>query len=259
MGWIRLGAMTIVGAMLLVGCASRMVSVRHQENVALEYPQADVEVRAAIIRAIEARRYEVDDEQPGRLVALYHRGDVGFRFAVDYSGTNVTVSLVDAMGLDVAQDPETGEQLVDARIERWMVKLARTIDDELERPAREAAEQEQRRRDHQLAVAQAQAAAAAPQPEPREQPQQPQAQPGHEPVANTTVRVVGQLAPRIDLGGGGGVNVSHEHRQRSSEQTLTCCINGAFYSCPGQAAFESCLSDGPSQCTRDASRDSSCN
>jgi hypothetical protein len=48
----------------------------------------------------------------------------------------------------------------------------------------------------------------------------------------------------------------------------SCCVNGAFYSCPSQSAVDQCTpldSDGyptgksdPSQCSRDASKDNTC-
>jgi hypothetical protein len=38
---------------------------------------------------------------------------------------------------------------------------------------------------------------------------------------------------------------------RRSEQTLTCCINGARYTCPSQDAFNRCSTLDPSLCTRD--------
>ncbi|MBK6464330.1 MAG: hypothetical protein IPF92_25515 [Myxococcales bacterium] len=50
----------------------------------------------------------------------------------------------------------------------------------------------------------------------------------------------------------GGVNVSRSSTQGS--QTITCCINGAFYVCPSQEAFKKCMRLGPHECTRDPSK-----
>ena len=44
-----------------------------------------------------------------------------------------------------------------------------------------------------------------------------------------------------------------------SSSHFDCCLNGAYYSCPDQAAFDNCTLSSPSNpCSRDASEDSSC-
>lgn len=44
-----------------------------------------------------------------------------------------------------------------------------------------------------------------------------------------------------------------------SSSHFDCCLNGAYFSCPDQAAFDNCTLSSPSNpCSRDASKDSSC-
>jgi hypothetical protein len=52
---------------------------------------------------------------------------------------------------------------------------------------------------------------------------------------------------------GPSVNVSNHVEHRSSEQSFTCCINGAQYSCPDYDAFNDCVKHGPVRCTRTGS------
>jgi hypothetical protein len=45
---------------------------------------------------------------------------------------------------------------------------------------------------------------------------------------------------------------------QNNQMTWECCLNGAYYQCPDDAAFEQCGARDPSGCSRDASKDSSC-
>ena len=46
----------------------------------------------------------------------------------------------------------------------------------------------------------------------------------------------------------------------SSSSEYHCCINGAYYQCPDQAAFDKCgkVPPDPSSCTRNSSKDNTC-
>ena len=42
--------------------------------------------------------------------------------------------------------------------------------------------------------------------------------------------------------------------------SFTCCLNGSFYECSSSAELSNCnLSNGPGSCSRDSSKDDTCN
>lgn len=45
----------------------------------------------------------------------------------------------------------------------------------------------------------------------------------------------------------------------TSSSSFTCCINGSFYECSSSAAVQQCVEGNQSGCTRDSSRDNTCN
>ena len=46
----------------------------------------------------------------------------------------------------------------------------------------------------------------------------------------------------------------------SSSSTGSCCLNGSYYTCPSaDDAGECSLDDGPGNCSRDSSKDDTCN
>ena len=251
--------MAIAAAVVIAGCGRSYVPAQQSNPVLIATAQEPYLVRAAVVRALAARRYAAENEKPGQIIAKYERGDIWYRVQIDYSPTQYEVTYLDSGGLDAHTDPETGELVVDARYDRWVASLRRTIDQEMERPYREAAEAEAARREYELQVAAEQRRAAEANRDAVAIQRQPVAeQPGSAgPAVQPVVQPVIQV-PVPNVGLGGGVNVQRNYRDSQSTQSLTCCINGAFYSCPGQAAFDTCVSSGPTQCARDASRDGEC-
>ena len=46
----------------------------------------------------------------------------------------------------------------------------------------------------------------------------------------------------------------------SSSSSFTCCLNGSFYECASAEDLQGCnLNDGPGNCSRDSSKDDTCN
>jgi hypothetical protein len=236
----------------LSACSYGSVPVNQARPVLIANAQEPYMIRAAIVRALDARRFTAEADAPGRVVARYVNGDRWFRVNVDYSTTQFTVSYVDSGGMETFVDPETQALMIDGRYGRWVTNLERSIESEIDRPYREAAEAEAARREYELAMAAEQRRAAEASAEAEALRRQPV--PAPSPVPLIVQGVQSLPIPPIGVGGGASFDASH----RQSTQSLTCCINGAFYACPGQAAFNECLSSGPSQCTRDASRDGQC-
>ena len=57
-----------------------------------------------------------------------------------------------------------------------------------------------------------------------------------------------------------GGDDSGDSSSSSSSSSFTCCLNGEFYQCPSQDAVSKCtLADGPGECSRDSSKDNTCN
>jgi hypothetical protein len=112
-------------------------------------------VREAIARALAARRYTLESEEGTRIFARFTSRGVSMRLAIDYSPTQVTVNYLDSTGLGF-EDAMSSRQY-----DGWMRNLTSTMQEEIGRPAREAAEavaraeeaQRQRERDAQEAEA----------------------------------------------------------------------------------------------------------
>ena len=70
--WVALFALL---SLALVGCGRRAVPLNTTLPVALEAQADPTELRAAIIRGLEARHFVAESEQPGRIIGrLSHRG-----------------------------------------------------------------------------------------------------------------------------------------------------------------------------------------
>ncbi|MDC3960730.1 hypothetical protein [Polyangium jinanense] len=231
-------------ALSVVACGgTAFTSTKTAEPVLIARAESPAEVRAAVIRAMEARRFSALGEEPGKIAARLDKGEITLDVDIEYSGTQYVVKYVKSTGLQTKPGPG-GEVLVDDHWSGWVRGLRARIGEELLVPKKEAAETAKREREYQLLIEQhktaqaqanAQAAQAASQP--------PQTQP-----------VQGQVVIPIPLPQlpAGGVNLNHSTTHGS--QTITCCINGAFYACPSQEAYKKCMSLGPHECTRDTSK-----
>lgn len=149
--WVALFALL---SLALVGCGRRAVPLNTTLPVALEAQADPTELRAAIIRGLEARHFVAESEQPGRIIGrLSHRGRT-LRVAIDYTPSDYRITYLDSAGLGymVGRD---GVPMISRHYDRWVAALRNTIQDELGRPERERQEAIERDRQHQIQLAQA--------------------------------------------------------------------------------------------------------
>jgi hypothetical protein len=229
----RLRSFVLPFALILAtGCETSFVPATQADAILLEGQEAS-EVRAAIIRALLARRFKTESEEAGKINARLDKGDVTLNIAVEYSGTQYLVRYMGSAGLETVKTPN-GQLMIDDQYESWTKGLKKVIDKELKKPAAERAEAERNRREYELLLARAKAGVVEPS-----SPSQPSGPNGAD--------IAGAILGAVPVGNvptvGGDVNVQH------SQQSLTCCINGAQYKCPGQEAFNQCMTSGPSACT----------
>lgn len=223
---------------LLAGCGTKMVPVQ-PELVLLDRPQPSEAIRAAIIRGVTRHRLTTDSEKPGRIVATYDRRGVMYRFAFEYTDRQYVIRYLETRGLETASSRDG--MLIEMRYPRMIKRLQRAINEEISRPAREAAEGRARARQHELAVeAERRRAEEARLERERLQRQPPPASPPPPPIHVHAPPPDHHRHP---------VQIQHRDVRKSGSQTLTCCINGARYTCPSQQAFNQCMSLSPSACT----------
>ena len=231
----------LLAVVLLVGCGTSYYPPP-SDPVLIANAAQPAEIRAAVIRALSDRRYQTEQEEGGRIVARHERGDYALRVAVEYDGGHYAIRYLNSAGYKTQPAPN-GSIVIEVRGSKEMKALQTAIDREIQRPAREAAEAERHEREYRLMLEQqktsrAQANAQAANANLQAQ-QQSQVQPVYVPVP-------------VPVGPPpGAVNVQSSSTQGS--QSITCCINGAFYSCPSQEAFRQCMGANPSACTRDTS------
>ncbi|MCA9608526.1 MAG: hypothetical protein KC619_23135, partial [Myxococcales bacterium] len=147
----RTAALIVAAVLGAAACGRGIVPLNPTTPVLLQSQADPAELRAAIIRALEARRYTTESEEPGVLVARLQNRGVMLRLRLDYSPTDYRITYLESTGLDHRLDPD-GNPVISRRYDGWVAQLRRTIDDELGRPAREAAEAEEQQRQHELAV-----------------------------------------------------------------------------------------------------------
>ena len=217
-------------ALAAASCGTSYVSTKTADPVLLE-GQDVAEVRAAIIRAMKLRKFKAKSEGPGMIVAKLERGDESVEVAIEYSSSQFLIRYLASEGLETAK--VEGEVMIESAYASYTKKLATVIEKELQRPAAERAEAEANRREYELMLARAQSGAD-------QQPAQPSG--GGDPVGPTVGGILEQVGSKVGP-------VQLDGSVRHSEQSLTCCINGATYTCPGQDAFNACMTKGPSQCT----------
>ncbi|MFO0639243.1 MAG: hypothetical protein U0183_08520 [Polyangiaceae bacterium] len=253
-------------ALAFVACGgATFTSTKAAEPVLIAKSESPAEVRAAIVRAMQSRRFSALGEEPGKISARLDKGDITLDVDIEYSGTQYVVRYVKSSGLKTKPGP-AGEVLVDDHWAGWVKGLRARIGEELLVPAKEAAETAKREREYQLLLEQhktAQAQANAQAAQAQSQPAQPSA-PGNPVPIQPTMPMVQQpepghpgpppgLIPNIPTlpvpmppVPAGTINLSHS--------SFTCCINGAYYVCPNQEAFKKCARLGPNECTRDTSK-----
>jgi hypothetical protein len=85
-------------------------------------------VRAAVSRALVARRYVVESEDAQRILARYTHGEAFLRIAVDYADDRALITFVESREVELE------------RYEGWMRGLQATLQDELARASAPTAE-----------------------------------------------------------------------------------------------------------------------
>jgi hypothetical protein len=250
-----LAAFTVSASLLVTGCGTTFTSTRAAAPVLLASPQSPDAVRAAIVRAMENKRFVAESEEPGRILARFDHSGAQLQVSIEYSDSNYAVIYQSSAGLKTRPGPD-GEVLVDSRWASWVKGLKARINEELKAPAREAAASAQRERDHQILIeqhhtaqaqAEAQAAQAAAAPPPPPPP--PAGAPPFPPLSGPGMIFQGAISPPMP-----NINVQGGSSSGSVSQSYTCCLNGAFYVCPNAQALNKCGKLRPSECTRDTSR-----
>ena len=137
-----------------VGCGARMTPLRDQGAVLLATPTPEGEVRAAIARALAARGFTAEAEQPNKIVARLDSRGMTLRVSIDYSPTEFAISYIDSQGYNFQVGPQG--PMISTRYAQYTENLRRSIRDELGRPAREAQAAVQAQRDHEMALVDAQ-------------------------------------------------------------------------------------------------------
>lgn len=147
----------VLGAALLLGvpgCGTRLVPLRDQGAVLLQQPTEQTAMRAAITRALTARGYTAEAEQPGKIIARLDQRGVSLRLNIDYTQTQFAVSYIDSQGLNFQVGPQG--PMISPRYNSYAENLRRSIRDELDRPARDAQAALDAQRQHELDVLEAQ-------------------------------------------------------------------------------------------------------
>ena len=137
-----------------VGCGARLTPLRDQGAVLLATPAPEGDVRAAIVRALTARGFTAEAEQPNKIVARLDSRGMLLRVSIDYSPTEFAISYIDSQGYNYQVGPQG--PMISSRYTQYTENLRRSIRDELGRPAREAQAAVEAQRDHELALAEAQ-------------------------------------------------------------------------------------------------------
>lgn len=230
----------LAGVLGVAGCGTSYYPPPN-DPVLIANSAPPAEIRAAVIRAYQDRRYVTEQEEAGRITARHEKGEYMLKVAVEYDGQHYQVRLLASSGYKTMPGPD-GSVTIESRAAKEIKALVTSIDREIARPAKEAAEAKRHEEEYRMmleqqktarAQANAQTAQANLQTQQGQQQQQ-QVQPLPVPVSG--------VAP---------VTVQSQTSVTSGSQSITCCINGAFYNCPSQDAFRQCMGSNPSACTRD--------
>ncbi len=151
----RTASLLLFASLALVACGGGLVAVGGPRGTLVAQTDDAQQVRDALARALAARRFSIEAEEPGALVARYDRGAIMVRIRIDYSATEYRITYVDSVGLDFQIDPATQQAVISPHYGRYVTALDRVAQRELQRPAREAQEAQEAERQHQLAMQQA--------------------------------------------------------------------------------------------------------
>jgi len=118
----------------------------HVQLISASYPVS--EIRAALVRALQLRKFTPEREEEGRIFAHFQKKDETVHIVVEYSVTQWGIRYVDSSGLGETKDAN-GTLMVDSRYGDLVNRLDKGIADELKRPAKEAAAAERHEREYQ--------------------------------------------------------------------------------------------------------------
>jgi hypothetical protein len=150
----------ILPVVLLLGaCRSvHAVDAPHVQLIAESY--GPPEIRAALIRAMERRKFSAEKEEEGRITAHFQKSDRSLRVVIEYSPTQFGVRYVDSTGFGETKDP-AGAAMIDVRYDDMVNALEKVIVEELKRPAKEAAAAERHRQEYEAMLQLSRTAQAA--------------------------------------------------------------------------------------------------
>jgi len=151
---LRVAALVLAGA-LAAACGRRAVPLTTTTPVLLQSQVEPEAMRAALVRALDARRYTTESEEPGTIVARFSHRGLMLRVRIEYGANDYRITYLDSAGLGYVQRPD-GSQMISPHYERYVAQLQQTIDDEIARPERERQEAIEQQRQHELAVAEQQ-------------------------------------------------------------------------------------------------------
>ncbi|MBO6936340.1 MAG: hypothetical protein JJ863_15320 [Deltaproteobacteria bacterium] len=142
----RFATITLVAlALTLTACGSRLVSVGPPRGGMVTQTDDPQAVRAALARALEARRFTIESEGEGKLIARLDHGARSLRVRVEYDTESYRIAYEGSDGFGYQIDPRTQEPVISPHYPRYVTTLDRTIQNELRRPAEEAREAEEAR------------------------------------------------------------------------------------------------------------------
>lgn len=144
--------LTLAAAWLLIAGCGGLVQVGAARGSMITQTEDPQQVRGAIARALAARRYTVETEQDGVIVARLDHRSIMVRLRIEYSGADYRIGYVDSAGLDYRVDPASQRPMISRRYPRYVSILERVIRQELDRPAREAREAVEAQQEHELAL-----------------------------------------------------------------------------------------------------------
>ncbi|MEM9067955.1 MAG: hypothetical protein AAGE52_05590 [Myxococcota bacterium] len=139
---------------LAIGCGGGLVAVGPARGAMISQTDDLAAIQDAIARALQDRRFAVESQDAGRVVARFDHRGISIRVMIEYTASEYRITYVDSSGLDYRVDPRTQEPMISPHYGRHVSRLDRTIQDELRRPAREQEQAIEDEREHQLALQQ---------------------------------------------------------------------------------------------------------
>lgn len=125
----RVAFVSLLGAWMIagVGCAGPQAVYEPKATVVVA---SETALRDAIVRAVRRSAWQLVEEKPGELLVMLSRagGKRIVRAKIAYSGSEYTISLVDATEMDY--DPET--RTISRKYNQWIRNLDKAIQHAIE-------------------------------------------------------------------------------------------------------------------------------